>query len=86
MPWRAEEGGDVQRLPQHSPATRRAPEVYKVPKIAGQGSKYLVTALMGYRKGERRHPTHARHRRQPLRPGHGRPRRYYEQLGKSPAR
>jgi cytochrome c553 len=33
------------------------PEVYKVPKIAGQGSKYLVTALMGYRKGERRHPT-----------------------------
>ena len=33
------------------------PEVYKVPKIAGQGSKYLVTALTAYRKGERKHPT-----------------------------
>jgi cytochrome c553 len=33
------------------------PEVYKVPKIAGQGSKYLVSALMSYRKGDRKHPT-----------------------------
>jgi cytochrome c553 len=33
------------------------PEVYKVPKIAGQGSKYLVSALTAYRKGERKHPT-----------------------------
>lgn len=33
------------------------PEVYKVPKIAGQNSAYLVSALMEYRKGERRHPT-----------------------------
>src|SRR5436190_19218139 len=33
------------------------PEVYKVPKIAGQGSKYMVSALMAYRKGERKHPS-----------------------------
>jgi len=33
------------------------PEVYKVPKIAGQGSKYIVAALNGYKKGERRHPS-----------------------------
>lgn len=33
------------------------PEVYKVPMISGQGSKYLVTALTEYRKGERKHPT-----------------------------
>jgi cytochrome c553 len=33
------------------------PEVYKVPKIAGQTSAYIVSALKGYRKGERKHPT-----------------------------
>lgn len=33
------------------------PEVYKVPKIAGQTSKYIVTALTAYRKGERKHPS-----------------------------
>ncbi len=33
------------------------PEVYKVPKIAGQGSKYIVAALTEYRKGERKHPS-----------------------------
>jgi cytochrome c553 len=33
------------------------PEIYKVPKIAGQNAKYIVAALTGYRKGERRHPT-----------------------------
>ena len=33
------------------------PEVYKVPKIAGQTGKYIVTALAGYRKGERKHPS-----------------------------
>ena len=33
------------------------PEVYKVPMIAGQGSKYIVSALAAYQKGERRHPT-----------------------------
>jgi cytochrome c553 len=33
------------------------PEIYKVPKIAGQNAKYIVAALTGYKKGERRHPT-----------------------------
>jgi len=33
------------------------PEVYKVPKIAGQGAKYIVSALTAYQKGERRHPS-----------------------------
>ena len=33
------------------------PEVYKVPMIAGQGSKYIVSALTAYRKGDRKHPT-----------------------------
>ena len=33
------------------------PEVYKVPMIAGQGAKYIVSALNAYQKGERKHPT-----------------------------
>lgn len=33
------------------------PEVYKVPKIGGQGAAYLVAALQAYKKGERKHPT-----------------------------
>ena len=33
------------------------PEVYKVPMIAGQGAKYIVSALAAYKKGERKHPT-----------------------------
>jgi cytochrome c553 len=33
------------------------PEIYKVPKIAGQNAKYIVAALTGYKKGERKHPT-----------------------------
>ncbi|MDQ6684698.1 MAG: cytochrome c [Pseudomonadota bacterium] len=33
------------------------PEIYKVPKIAGQNAKYLATALAEYKKGERKHPT-----------------------------
>jgi cytochrome c553 len=33
------------------------PEVYRVPMIAGQNAKYIASALMGYRKGERKHPT-----------------------------
>ena len=33
------------------------PEVYKVPMIAGQGAKYIVSALGAYQKGERKHPT-----------------------------
>lgn len=33
------------------------PEVYKVPKISGQGAGYIVSALTAYKKGERKHPT-----------------------------
>ena len=33
------------------------PEVYKVPMIAGQGAKYIATALGEYKRGERKHPT-----------------------------
>ena len=33
------------------------PEIYKVPKIAGQNAKYIVAALTGYKKGERKHPS-----------------------------
>lgn len=33
------------------------PEVYKVPKIAGQNEKYIAAALTAYRKGDRKHPT-----------------------------
>jgi cytochrome c553 len=33
------------------------PEVHKVPKIAGQGAKYIASALNAYKKGDRKHPT-----------------------------
>jgi cytochrome c553 len=33
------------------------PEVYRVPMIAGQGAKYIVSALTQYKKGDRKHPT-----------------------------
>jgi len=33
------------------------PEVYHVPKIAGQSAKYIASALTAYRKGDRKHPT-----------------------------
>jgi cytochrome c553 len=33
------------------------PEVYKVPKIAGQSAKYIMAALNEYKQGERKHPT-----------------------------
>ena len=33
------------------------PEIYKVPKIAGQNAKYIAASLVAYRKGERKHPT-----------------------------
>ena len=33
------------------------PEVYKVPMIAGQNAKYIVSALTAYNKGDRKHPT-----------------------------
>lgn len=33
------------------------PQVYRVPKIAGQNAAYLVTSLEGYAKRERKHPS-----------------------------
>jgi len=33
------------------------PEVYKVPKIAGQHPAYIVKALQAYKSGERSHPS-----------------------------
>lgn len=33
------------------------PEVYRVPKIAGQNAKFLVASLVAYQKGERKHPS-----------------------------
>lgn len=33
------------------------PEVYKVPMISHQGSKYIVSSLKAYQTGERKHPT-----------------------------
>lgn len=33
------------------------PEIYRVPKISGQGSKFIVTALAAYQKSERKHPS-----------------------------
>lgn len=33
------------------------PEVYRVPKIAGQSSAYIAKALQAYRNDERSHPT-----------------------------
>jgi cytochrome c553 len=33
------------------------PEVHRVPMISGQGSKYIVSALTAYKKGDRKHPT-----------------------------
>ena len=33
------------------------PEIYKVPKIAGQSATYIVSALTAYKGGDRKHPT-----------------------------
>ena len=33
------------------------PEVYKVPMISGQNAKYIVSSLLAYQKGDRKHPT-----------------------------
>jgi cytochrome c553 len=33
------------------------PEVHKVPMIAGQSARYIVSALQQYKKGDRKHPT-----------------------------
>lgn len=33
------------------------PEIYRVPMISGQNSKFITSALNAYKKGERKHPT-----------------------------
>ena len=33
------------------------PEVYRVPKLAGQKGPYIVAALKAYKSGERSHPS-----------------------------
>jgi cytochrome c553 len=33
------------------------PEVYRVPKIAGQSAKFIAASLNAYKTGERKHPT-----------------------------
>ena len=33
------------------------PEIHRVPMISGQSAKYIESALLAYRKGERKHPT-----------------------------
>jgi cytochrome c553 len=33
------------------------PEVHHVPKLSGQGAKYIASALKAYKAGERKHPT-----------------------------
>lgn len=33
------------------------PQVYRVPKLGGQGEKYIATALGEYKKGDRKHPS-----------------------------
>jgi cytochrome c553 len=33
------------------------PRVYRVPMISGQSAKYIESALLAYRKGDRSHPT-----------------------------
>jgi cytochrome c553 len=33
------------------------PEVYRVPKIAGQSQQYIVSALKAYKSGDRNHPS-----------------------------
>ena len=33
------------------------PEIYRVPKVAGQNAAYIVAALSAYKKGARTHPT-----------------------------
>ena len=33
------------------------PEIYKVPKLSGQGAGYIASALTAYKNGERKHPT-----------------------------
>ena len=65
--WAQEKGGDVKAgekkvamcIGCHGIHGYQAsfPEVYKVPKISGQSEKFIASALQGYKKGDRKHPT-----------------------------
>jgi cytochrome c553 len=61
------------------------PEVYKVPKIAGQGGKYIVASLNAYAKGERKHPSMRAIAETLSEQDMADLAAYYEQLGKSAA-
>ena len=61
------------------------PEIYKVPKIAGQNAKYIVAALTEYKKGERRHPSMIAIATSLSSQDMADVAAYYEQLGKGPA-
>ncbi len=40
------------------PGYRNAyPKAFNVPKLGGQHPEYIVAALQGYKKGDRKHPT-----------------------------
>ncbi len=60
------------------------PEIYKVPKIAGQNAKYIVAALHGYKKGERKFPTMRAIASSLSDQDMADVAAYYEQLGKGP--
>ena len=61
------------------------PEIYKVPKIAGQSAKYIVSALTAYKKGDRRHPSMRAIATSLSDQDMADVAAYYEQLEKSPA-
>ena len=61
------------------------PEIYKVPKIAGQSAKYIVSALTAYKKGDRRHPSMRAIAASLSDQDMADVAAYYEQLEKSPA-
>lgn len=61
------------------------PQVYRVPKIAGQNAAYLVSSLEGYAKRERKHPSMEGIAHTMSEQDMADVAAYYEQLGKSDA-
>ena len=61
------------------------PEIYRVPKIAGQNAKYIVAALGEYKKGDRKHPSMRAIAAALSDQDMGDVAAYYEQLGKGEA-
>ncbi len=61
------------------------PEVYQVPKIAGQSAKYIVAALTAYKQGDRKHPTMRSMAATLSEQDIADVAAYYEALGKNPA-